>query len=149
MDIALGTCAYDMLFAQGNPLLSRQILIKFRSGVGAGQPHIMSGVWRNLGLNSFDEREIVPESVRHCQGVGRRANSIDEVRYKSSTAEFLKSHNAGEFRRVRDGGGGTPAVHSPRYLLREREPDRSKGGVHAWLRGCALSYRSSPVGVTA
>lgn len=101
MNIALGTYAYDILFAQGSPLLSRQILIKFRSGAGAGQPHIMSGVWRNLGLNSFDEHEIVPGSVRHCQGIGRRGRTQST---KSDTKvrrrNFWNRTNVSEFRRV-------------------------------------------------
>lgn len=146
MNVALGTHAYSVLFIQDDPLLLRQILIKFQ--FAAGQPHVMSGVRRNLGLNSFDEREIVSGSVRRCQNIERCSGELN----RRSPIQKL---DGGIFEIAQCQWVWTSVPLEARQPCIPHVACFRKGNridlraVHAWLRGCALSYRSSPVGVTA
>lgn len=80
----------------------------------------------------------------------RKAGKLDRQNpIQSLTAEFFEITTSVSFHECARGSIYYPYIPPTLLYLEERGIDRSRGGVRAWLRGCALSYRSSPVGVTA
>lgn len=81
----------------------------------------------------------------------RKAGKLDRQNLiQSSRAEFFEITTSVSFHECARGSIYYRYIPRRCFTLRGKG-DRSidLGVVYAWLRGCALSYRSSPVGVTA